>query len=133
MIGGHAQGELLAQVRPGVTTPVLTFTAGELRTELTLLLAAIDPGATLSTPGELNIAIYLDNAGSSTADLTTIVFTETRLQLLQENIVFQAQHAGSGLHLRKGGQLYVQTDNANAVTFSVFGITETLAESVRGR
>jgi hypothetical protein len=130
----HAQGELLAQVRPAVTTPVLAFTAGELRVEITLILGAIDPAAVLTTAGELNIAMYYDDDGSSTADQTTLIVSETRLQLLQLNTIFQAQHPGSGIFMRKGSQLYVQTDNVNDITFSIFGIPETLAEApVRGR
>ncbi len=127
----HAQGQLLAQVRPGVTTPVLAFTAA-MRTELTLILAALDPLVVLATAGQTDIAIYQDDTGSSTSDQSTIILSETRLQLLQENTVFQGQHPGSGIFLASGGQIYVQAADANDVTFSIYGITETLAERVRG-
>lgn len=130
----HAQGELLAQIRPGVTTPVLAYStaANGLRTEITLIKATIDPLVVLGTAGQTDIAIYHDDDGTSTADQSTIIWSETRLQLLQEPIVFQAQHPGSGIHVKPGGQIYVQTADADDVTFSLYGITETLAERVRG-
>lgn len=126
----HAQGELLAQVRPGVITPVLAYTAQELRTEITLILAVLDPTVVLATPGQSDIAIYHDDAGGSTADQSTIIWSETRLQLLQEPIVFQAQHPGSGIMVRPDGQIYVQAADADDITFSIYGITETLAERI---
>lgn len=129
----HAQGELLAQVRPGVTTPVSAFTAGTLRAEITLIKAAIDPAAVLTVAGQLNVALYHDDSGGSTFDQTTIIESETRLQLLQNAILFQAQHPGSGILIKPGGELAVQTDNADDVTFSIYGITETLSERLPGR
>ncbi len=127
----HAMGELLAQVRPGVTTPVVAFTGSNLRTEITLILATIDPAAVLATVGQTDIAIYQDDDGGSTFDQSTIIWSETRLQLLQEPDVWNARHPGSGLHIKPGGQIAVQTADANDVTFSIYGITETLAERVR--
>lgn len=128
----HGQGELLVQIRPGVTTPVTAYTADQLRTEITLITAAIDPAAVLSTVGQTDIAIYHDDDGT-TYDQTTIILSETRLQLLQDSIVFQAQHPGSGIHLLPTGTLGVETADANDVTFSIYGITETRAERVVGR
>jgi hypothetical protein len=127
----HAMGELLAQIRPGVTTPVVAFTGSELRTEITLILATIDPTVVLGTVGQTDIAMYQDDSGGSTFDQTTIIFSETRLQLLQENIVFQSRHPGSGIFVSPGGELAVEIADANDVTFSIYGITETLAERVR--
>ena len=124
----HAQGELLAQIRPGVTTPVVAFTGSELRTEIILIQAVIDP---LAGPTQTDIAIYHDDSGGSTFDQSTIIWSETRLQLLQEPTVIQAQHPGSGIHVKPGGQIAVQTADADDVTFSIYGITETLAERAR--
>ncbi len=132
MLGiSHAMGELLAQVRPGVTTPVLAYTASDLRTEITLILAVVDPVAVLSTVGQTDIAIYQDDDGGSVADQSTIIWSETRLQLLQEPDVWNAEHPGSGIHMKPGAQLYVQTADADDVTFSIYGITETRAERRR--
>lgn len=128
----HAQGELLAQVRPGVITPVTAFTAGELRVEITLILCTIDPAAVLSTAGQTDVALYHDDDGT-TYDQTTIILSETRLQLLQENTLFQAQHPGSGIMVKPGGSLGVEIADADDVTFSFYGITETLADRVINR
>jgi hypothetical protein len=125
----HAQGELLAQVRPGVTTPVLAFTASNLRTEITLFIAAIDPAG----PANVNIAIYHDDEGTSTFDMTTLIGSEQRTNQTQNTMVFQAQHPGSGILIKPGGQIAVQTDNADDVNFSIYGITETLSERLPGR
>lgn len=124
----HAQGELLAQVRPGVTTPVTAFTGAELRTEITLILCAIDPAAVLTTAGQTDIAVYHDDESPFVTDQSTLILTETRLQLLQGNILFQAQHPGSGIMLRKNAILSVEVADADDVTFSIYGVTETRAE-----
>lgn len=129
----HAQGELLAQVRPNVTTPFLAYTNGELRAEITLILAVLDPLAVFATAGQTDIAIYHDDVTPFVFDQSTIIWSETRLQLLQEPIVFQAQHPGSGIQLKPNAQLAVQTADADDVTFSLYGITETRAERVVGR
>ena len=124
----HAQGELLAQVRPGVTTPVAAFTAGQLRVEITTIMAAVDPSA---GPATSNIAVYHDDAGGSTFDQTTIIISQSLPQLSTANArnrIFQAQHPGSGLFLKPGAQIAVQTADANDVTFSIYGTTETRAE-----
>lgn len=129
----HAQGELLAQIRPADALANLAFTASELRAEITLITCAIDPVAVLTTAGQTDVALYHDDSGGGTYNQTTLVLSETRLQLLQENILFQAQHPGSGILVQPGGQLAVQTADANDVTFSIYGITETRAERVIGR
>ena len=128
----HAQGELLAQVRPGVTTPVTALTASELRIEVTLIKCVLDPLVVLSTAGQSDVAVYHDDDGT-TYDQTSIIISETRLQLLQTNILFQAQHPGSGIMIKPGGNLAVQCADANDVTFSIYGITETLADRVINR
>lgn len=125
-MNSHGQGELLAQIRPSGTTAVLAFNA-TLRTEITLIMATIDPA---SGPANLDVGVFLDDDGT-TYDQTTRIISETRLQLTQGNILFQAQHPGSGIFMKPGGNLAVQTSDANDVTFSIFGITETLAIPVR--
>ena len=129
MILSHAQGELLAQIRPGVTTPVLAFTASNLRTEITLMTVAIDPAG----PANVNIAIYHDDEGTGTYDMTTLIGSEQRTNQTQNTFVFQAQHPGSGILVKPGGQIAVQTDNIDDVNFSLYGVTESLAERVTGR
>jgi hypothetical protein len=108
---------------------VVAFTAGKLRTEITLLLAAVDP----TGPANVNIALYHDDEGTSTFDMTTLMGSEQRTNQTQNNLVFQARHPGSGILIKPGGQLAVQTDNADDVNFSIYGITETLSERMPGR
>lgn len=129
----HAQGELLAQIRPADLLANLAYSTPDLRTEITLILCVLDPTQVLTVPGQTDIVVYHDDSGGSTFDQSTIIKSETRLQLLQENILFQAQHPGSGILIKAGGQLAVQTADADDVTFSIYGITETRAERVTGR
>jgi hypothetical protein len=124
----HAQGELLAQVRPGVTTVVPAYIADQLRTEITLITCAINSGGSAS----VDVALYHDDEGT-TLNLDNLLSHETRLRLLQDNILFQSQHPGSGIMIKPGGSLGVQTFEIDSVTFSIYGITETLSERVSGR
>lgn len=124
----HGQGELLAQLRPSDLLVNTAYQGGELRTEITLIVAAINSAAVAD---ELDIAIYHDDEGT-TLNLSDLIVYETRLKLLQDSVVFQAQHPGSGIFVKPGGSIGVQTlTEADAVTFSIYGITETLAERVR--
>ena len=122
----HAQGELLAQSRPGVTTPVTLLSAAELRIEVTLLIACIVPSA---ISDDLNITVYHDDDGT-TYDDDTAIMHETRLKLLQDGRLIQAQHPGSGIVIKPGGSIGIQTSVADEVNFTLYGITETLADRV---
>ena len=122
----HAQGELLAQLRPGVTTPVTLLSAVELRIEVTLLIACIVPSA---ISDDLDITVYHDDTGTSYTDDTAIMH-ETRLKLLQDGRLIQAQHPGSGIVIKPGGSIGIQTSVADEVNFTLYGITETLADRV---
>lgn len=128
MIGGvsHAQGELLAQVAPSVTTPVTIYTADELRTEITLI--------TIALRSAMAIDLYHDDDGTTydaTTQLAAIVFGAIPA-LPDDAKLFQAQHPGSGIMIKPGGSLAVAIGTANDATINVYGITETLAERVRG-
>lgn len=122
MRGGHAQGELLAQLRPSVTTPVILFTA-TLRTEITLIIACIDSNG----PSSTTVSVYHD-VGGLVFDDTNIIVRQTRSALTQGSNVFQANHAGSGIHLAPGDSIGVAAGEADDVTFSLYGITESIAE-----
>lgn len=123
----HAQGELLAQVRPGVTTPVQLFKAGELRAEITLVIAAVIPGGGDTVAVEL----YHDDSGNDVYDNTTLIGTVTKTEV-SDDWIFQAQHPGSGIQVKPNGSVGVRISTASAVNFSCYGITETRAERVRG-
>jgi len=122
----HAQGELLAQVRPGVTTAVQLIKSDTLRIEITLLVATIIEGGTA-----MNLFVYHDDSGSDVYDNSTIIFSANK-QLTDPDLLFQAQHPGSGIIIKPGGSLGVKIATASNATFSVYGITETLAGRVRG-
>lgn len=121
----HAQGELLAQGRPNVTTPVTVFQAGELRVEITLAIAAVIEGGSST-----KVVIYHDDNGTTYND-DTVVIVDTKVES-EQSTIFQAQHPGSGVHVKPGGSIGVKVENAGQVNFSIYGITETLAERVRG-
>jgi hypothetical protein len=121
----HAQGQLLAQLIPGGTSAVNLYTAGNLRTEITLLIAVIHSG----TAGQIEIEFYHDDDGT-TYDNTTLIGSIQKADNA-EGLSFQAQHPGSGILIARGGSLGVKISTASVVTISVYGITETLAERVR--
>jgi len=128
----HAQGELLGRVRPGVTTPVQLFKASELRTELTLLLIAQAP---ISGSNTADIVIFHDDSGSDIYDGTTAIAAFTYDKTTAGGFVtgvFQAQHPGSGIMLAANGSIGVSTNQVDETVFTCYGITETLAERVRG-
>lgn len=122
----HAQGELLAQLRPSGTGAVTLFKAGELRAEITLIIAAVREGGSST-----EVRLYHDDSGNDVYGDDTIILGETKVETDQDNI-FQAQHPGSGIHIKPNGSLGVSVNDADEVNFSVYGITETLAERVRG-
>lgn len=120
----HGQGELLAQVRPAVITAGGLFVTQELRVEITLILAV-----NRNASPEL-VQIFHDDDGA-TYDATTEIIRKD-VPAGESLVLFQAQHAGSGIMMVPGGSLGAQVEIANDVTISVYGITETLAERVRG-
>ena len=128
----HAQGELLAQLRPANTLPNAIYQTPELRTEITLILAPLIPSAGAS----VNVSIWHDRDGTSTFTDDTLIWYETRTLLTQSPLLFQAQHPGSGIMLERDAQLAVGVSVANEVNFSLYGITETLSDrmssNVRG-
>jgi len=124
MSSNHAQGELLAQVNPSVTSAGGLFVTQELRVEVTLILVVNrNAGAQLCS-------IYHDDDGTTYSAATEIL--RRSIPAGVSEIVFQAQHPGSGIMMLPGGSLGAQVAAANDLTISVYGITETLAERVRG-
>ena len=120
----HAQGELLAQVNPSVTTAQTAFTAGNLRVEITLVLVV-----NRNASPEL-VQLYHDDDGTTYNATTEIKHVDVTANA--DAILFQAQHPGSGIMIKPGGSLGLQVEVANDLTVSIYGITETRAERVRG-
>lgn len=121
----HAQGELLAQLRPSGTTAVTLFQAQQLRVEITLAVAVVIEGGS-----DTSIVVYHDDNGTTYND-DTILIPDTKIDK-DVSVIFQANHPGSGVHIKPGGSIGVKVSNANQVNFTIYGITETLAERVRG-
>lgn len=120
-----ARGQLLAQVRPGVTTPVTAFTA-ILRTEITLIVAIP------STAGAKVVDVYHDENGSVyDADSNVLFASIDRATAGERGIVFQAPTAGSGLMMKENDTIGVEVDTADEVNVMIYGHTETLAERSR--
>lgn len=124
MSSNHAQGELLAQVNPSVITAGGLFVTQELRVEVTLILAVNRNAA-----AEL-VQIFHDDDGTTYNAATEIIRKDVPAN--ESLVLFQAQHPGSGIMMVPGGTLGAQVEVANDLTISVYGITETLAERVRG-
>lgn len=128
----HAQGELLGRVRPGVITPVQLFKASDLRAEITLLLIAQAP---LGGSNTATLVIFHDDSGADVYNVDTAIAAFTYDRTTAGGFVtgvFQAQHPGSGIMISPQGSIAVQTDQVDETIFSCYGITETLAERVRG-
>ena len=128
----HAQGQLLGRVRPGVITPVQLFKASDLRAEITLLLIAQAP---ITGSNTADIVIFHDDSGADVYDVDTAIATFTYDKTTAGGFVtgvFQAQHPGSGILIAPQGSIAVQTSQVDETVFSCYGITETIAERVRG-
>ncbi len=129
-----SEGQLLAQLRPSVTTAVQAYKVAVapqgLRTEITLIKAPVLTGSAV-------ISLYHDDSGNDVYDATTLICEITRSAAPAsplDTILFQAQSVGSGIFVKPGGSLAVQVSVANEANFSIYGITETLAaERVRPR
>jgi hypothetical protein len=126
----HAQGELLAQINPGVITPVLLYQqpAGVqgLRTEVTLIEVCIF--------APVIVTLYHDDDGVI-YDPTTALFCRNYTAIptqVDRHPYFQAQHPGSGIMIQPGGSLGIEVSVAGNANINVYGVTETLAERVRG-
>lgn len=122
---GFVQGQLLAQLRPSVTTPVLLYQVPSapqgLRVEVTLILAALILGA----GNNIDVALYHDDSGT-TFDNDTLIGLAQRTNA-GEDIAFKAAAVGGGIFVKPGGSIGVSTSSANDVNFSLYGINENIA------
>ena len=120
-----APGVLLGRVRPNVLTPVVLVPVTEIRTEITLILVSRTTDNTL-------ITIYHD-VGGATFDTSNEIITDARTIALGANYpVFQSQGPGTGIMLEIGDSLGVEAGVVDDVVVSAYGVTQTLAERVRG-
>ena len=122
----HAQGELLAQLRPAGTSAVTLFQAANLRVEVTLIITAVTAGS----GNNIAVEVYHDDDGT-TYDNDTLIGNVTKAEAADDT-TFQAQHPGSGVTVKPGGSIGVKTSTGGAVNFSLYGVPETLAKDRRG-
>ena len=123
----HGQGELLAQVRPSVTTAVQLLKAAELAIEVTLIMVAVPS----TGPATVTVRLYHDDSGGDSWTDANLIRSRDVTQNFDE--LFQAQHPGSGIHIKRDGSLGIAISEADDAIISVYGITETLADRVNSR
>ncbi len=108
----------LAQVRPGTATAATAFTA-TLHTEVTAVWICN------TTSSAAKFGIFHDEDGA--------VFNQTTALHYQQSIAgnttvrFEFNSQGAGLGMQPSSNLGIETDTASAITFTVYGITETRA------
>lgn len=113
-----ASGAQLAQTRPSVTTAVNAFTAA-MPTEITRIVICNTTGTAAA------MSLYHDDDGSTfTAD--TALY-EAKSVPANDSIEIKAESIGGGLMVTKNGQIGVKTGTANALNFTLYGITADIA------
>lgn len=109
--------EQVAQIRPSGTTAVSAFTA-LLRTEITLI-------AVCNTTGSpANMSIFHDDDGSTFDQTTALHYAQA--VAANTTTYIKPESIGAGLSMNKDGQIGVQTSVSNALTFTIYGVTEVI-------
>ncbi len=110
-----ASGSQIAQNRPSGTSAVSAFTA-DLVTEITLIVVCN------TTASAAEFSVYHDDDGSTFTQATALHYAQTIGA--NETLYLGSEYAGAGMTIKPDGQLGVQTNTANALTFTVYGVTE---------
>lgn len=112
MVSRFAAGLQIAQNRPAGTSAISVYTAA-LRTEVTTIAICN------TTASAARFSLYHDDDGS-TFDATTALNFDQEIAG-KSTVYIQSESVGTGVIVAIGGQIGVQTDTANALTFSVYG------------
>lgn len=120
--GDHAQGALLGQLRPADTAQNLLFTA-KMRTEISRLLICNN------TAAGVTFRVFHRNP-PTVAGLDNALFYD-KVIAANDTFVLDANSLGSGIQMESDDELVVVSGTAGALTFSAYGITESLAARVR--
>ena len=112
-----ASGFQVAQSRPSGTSAVSVFTA-TMPTEITRVVVCNTTG------GAVSASLYHDDDGS-TFDATTALMEAA--SIAANDRIEIAMRVGSGIMVRKDGQIGVKTSSANALTFTLYGGTANVA------
>lgn len=118
----NAEGSQLAQVRPGVTTAVTAYSnpvppSGRgMNAEVTLIVIA----NTTASPAKASV--FHHNAGA-THDQSHALFYQKTIPA-NDTMIIAIPSPNSGIAVKPGGTIGVQTDTASALTFSLYGVTQ---------
>lgn len=110
-----AAGSQLAQNRPSGTTAVSAFTA-TLRTEITAIWIVN------TTSAAAKYSLFHDDDGSTFDQTTALAYAAVIPG--NSTVMITADQLGGGISVSPDGQLGIQTDTANALTFTVYGVVE---------
>lgn len=117
-----ASGSQLAQSRPSGTSAVTLYTA-TMRTEITALVICNTTGSSA------NYSVYHHNTGT-TFDATTALAETVALPANTFTTIFVSNTPGCGLTVSNGGAIGIKSGTGNAITFSLYGVTETRRSNV---
>jgi hypothetical protein len=115
-----AKGSQLAQVRPSASAST-AYTA-TLRTEVTQIVVCNTSGS----PAQFSI--YHDDDGA-TYDATTSLFWLAAIDA-NTTVTIISEAIGSGFAVKRGGAIGVKPSVDQALTFTVYGVTEEIGGNV---
>lgn len=119
----NAEGSQLAQVQPSGTAAVLGYSnpavasgGRGLNAEVTLIVVCN------TTASPVNFSIFHDKDGTTYDQSTALYYAKALAANDTLLIPFHAPNAG--LAVRSGGNIGVQSSVANALTFTLYGVTQ---------
>ncbi len=115
-----ANGSQLAQVRPSASAST-AYTA-TLRTEVTQIVVCNTSGS----PAQFSI--YHDDDGT-TYDATTALFWLAQIEA-NTTVTIVSDSVGAGFAMKRGAAIGVKPSVDQALTFSIYGVTEDVAGNV---
>jgi hypothetical protein len=124
----NAEGKLLAQIRPSGTTAVQAYQSPPaaaskgLRTEIMTIFVCNTTGSAV------NFSLYHHDSGTTYNQTTALYYSVSLAANTTQKI--ECQTANGGLAIKPGGTLGVQSSTADALNFSVYGVTQQLAVRV---
>ena len=113
-----AKGSQLSQIRPSASAAT-AYTA-TLRTEVTRIMVCN------TTANSVGFDVYHDDDGTTYAQGTALYYSQSVSGNATFAITFDG--AGGGIFMQRGASLGVKPSVDLALTFSVYGITEELAQ-----
>jgi hypothetical protein len=114
----NTSGFQIAQIRPSGTTAVEAYTAS--------IVTEIRKIAICNTTGSAALfSLFHDDDGSTFDETTALHYQQTVPP--KTTITIDADMEAGGISVKVGGQIGVQTDTANAFTFTMYGRTAEVA------